>query len=72
MSKNWPNDPRISCKSFCSMTNFIESDFNLEEEEFEKAFKRDKVVELRLLNIYIFPNFHVFKNNLLSEGKYSN
>jgi hypothetical protein len=54
------------------MTNFIESDFNLEEEEFEKAFKRDKVVELRLLNIYIFPNFHVFKNNLLSEGKYSN
>jgi hypothetical protein len=46
------------------MTNFIESDFNLEEEEFEKAFKRDKV--------YIFPNFHVFKNNLLSEGKYSN
>ncbi len=48
MNKNWPNDRRIGCKSPFSLTNFIESDFNLEEklEEFEGAFERDEVVEL--------------------------
>ncbi len=48
MSKNWPNDFRIGCKSPSSLANFIESDLNLEEKlkEFEGAFERDKVVEL--------------------------
>ncbi len=48
MSKNWPNDLWISCKSFSHLANFIESDFNLGKkfEKFEKTFKRDKVVEL--------------------------
>ncbi len=48
MSKNWPNDLRIGCKSSSSLVDFIESDFNLEEEleEFEGAFERDKVVKL--------------------------
>ncbi len=48
VSKNWPNDPSIGCKSPSSLVDFIESDLNLEEEleEFEGAFERDKVVEL--------------------------
>ncbi len=48
VSKNWPNDPRINCKSFSSLANFIESDLNFLKklEEFEKTFKRDEVVEL--------------------------
>jgi hypothetical protein len=48
VSKNWPNDPRINCKSFSSLANFIESDLNFFKklEEFEKTFKRDEVVEL--------------------------
>jgi len=47
-SKNWPNDPRIGCKSPSSLKDFIESDLNLEKEfeEFEGAFERDKIVEL--------------------------
>jgi hypothetical protein len=48
VSKNWPNDPRIGCKSPSSLADFMESDLNLEEEleQFQKAFKRDEVVEL--------------------------
>ncbi len=48
MIKKWPNDPMISCKSFFSLENFIESDFNLESklEKIERTFKRDQVVEL--------------------------
>ncbi len=59
MSKNWPNDPRIGCKSPFSLVDFIESDLNVKEqlEEFERAFERDKVVELKILNNYFskFP-----------------
>jgi len=49
VNKNWPNDPRIGWKSPFSLANFIESDLNLEEklEEFEGAFERDKVVEVK-------------------------
>ncbi len=32
VSKNWPNDPRIGCKSPFSLANFIENDLNLEDE----------------------------------------
>jgi hypothetical protein len=48
VSKNWPNDPRIGCKSPSSLADFIEKDFNLEKEleEFEGAFERDEVAEL--------------------------
>jgi hypothetical protein len=48
VSKNWPNDPRISCKSFSRLANLIESDFNfkIKLEEFEKTFKNDDVLEL--------------------------
>ncbi len=48
MSKNWPHDPRIGCKSPFNLANFIENDLNLKEEleKFERAFERDKVVEL--------------------------
>ncbi len=48
MSKNWPNNPRIGCKSPLSLANFIENDFNLEKkfEEFERAFEKDEVEEL--------------------------
>jgi len=45
VSKNWPNDPRISCKSLSVLANFIESDLN-EEEEVEEAFERHEFVEL--------------------------
>jgi hypothetical protein len=40
------------------LADFIESDFNLEEEleEFEGAFERDEVVELKILN-KISPKF---------------
>ncbi len=48
MSKNWPNDRRIGCKSPSSLADFIESNLHLEKkfEDFEKAFERDEVVEL--------------------------
>jgi hypothetical protein len=48
VSKNWPNDPRISCKSLFSLVDFIDNDLNLEKRlvEFEGAFERDEVVEL--------------------------
>jgi len=32
VSKNWPNDPKISYKSPSSLANFIENDLNLEKE----------------------------------------
>jgi hypothetical protein len=48
VGKHWPNDSRIGCKSPFSLIDFIENDLNLEEEleEFEKAFEREKIVEL--------------------------
>jgi hypothetical protein len=48
VNKNWPNDSKIGSKSLYSLVDFIENDFNLEEEleEFEGAFERDEVVEL--------------------------
>ncbi len=47
-SKKLANDPRISCKSSSRLADFFESDLNLKEEfeKFEKAFEKDKVVEL--------------------------
>ncbi len=48
VNKNWPNDPRISCKSSFSLIDVIEMDVNLEKDlkEFERAFERDEIMEL--------------------------
>jgi hypothetical protein len=48
VNKNWPNDPRIGCKSPFNLVKFLEKDVNLEEnlEEFEGEFARDEVVEV--------------------------
>jgi hypothetical protein len=47
VNKNWPNDPRIGCKSPFSLIDFIETILNLKKElEFEEAFENDKVVKL--------------------------
>jgi hypothetical protein len=48
VNKNWPNDPRISCKSPSNLVEFLEKDVVLEEEleEFEGEFERDEVIEV--------------------------
>ncbi len=48
VNKNWPNDPKIGCKSSCNLVEFLEKDVDLEEEleEFEGEFERDEVVEV--------------------------
>jgi hypothetical protein len=45
VNKNWPADPRIGCKSPSSFVDLIRTGLNLEK-EFERAFKRDKILEL--------------------------
>jgi hypothetical protein len=41
INKNWPNGPRIGCKSPSSLIKFIEMDGDLEKEleEFESYFE---------------------------------
>jgi hypothetical protein len=47
VNKNWPDDPRIDCKSTFSLVDYIETNLNLEKElEFEEAFEKNKVVKL--------------------------
>jgi hypothetical protein len=59
VNKNWPKDPRIGCKSSSNLVDLIEGNLNLEKEieKFEKAFERDKVVELskNLGSNFFFP-----------------
>jgi hypothetical protein len=45
VSKNWPNDPRVDCKSLSDLVKFIAMDEQLEKElqEFEDEFKQDKI-----------------------------
>jgi hypothetical protein len=47
VNKNWPNVPKIGCKS-PSWLEFLERDIDLEEEleEFEGEFTNDEVVEV--------------------------
>jgi len=46
VNKNWPNDPKISCKSPSSLVDLIETNVDLEElEELEKTFERDEIME---------------------------
>ncbi len=48
VSKNWPNDPKIGCKSQSNLLEFLKRDVHLEVEleEFEGEFERDEVVEV--------------------------
>ncbi len=48
MSKNWPNDCKVGCKSPFNLLKFIGIDANLEEEleQFERAFQKYKNVDL--------------------------
>jgi hypothetical protein len=48
VSKNWPNDPKIGCKSPSNLLEFLKRDVHLEVEleEFEGEFERDEVVEV--------------------------
>ncbi len=48
VNKNWPNDPKIGCKSPCKLLKFFERDMYLEKEleKFEGEFEKDEVVEM--------------------------
>jgi hypothetical protein len=48
INKNWPNDPRICCKSPSNLVEFLEKNVNLKEEfkKFEGEFEKDEVVEM--------------------------
>ncbi len=43
VNKNWPNDPRIGCKSPSNLVEFLEKDVDLKKEleEFEGEFEKD-------------------------------
>jgi hypothetical protein len=45
VSKNWPNDAKVGCKSLNDLVEFIEMDEQLEEElqEFEGEFEQEKI-----------------------------
>ncbi len=45
VSKNWPNDARVSCKSLSDLIEFIEMDEQSEEElqEFEGEFEWEEI-----------------------------
>jgi hypothetical protein len=48
VNKNWPNDPKIGCKSPSNLLEFLERNMHLEEElkKFEGEFEKDEVVEV--------------------------
>jgi hypothetical protein len=45
VSKNWPTDAKVGCKSPSDLVEFIEMDEQLEEElqEFEGEFEQEKI-----------------------------
>jgi hypothetical protein len=47
-NKNWPNDPRIHCKSSSNLVEFFERDVDLEKKfkKLEGEFEKDEVVEM--------------------------
>jgi len=59
VDQNWPNDPRISCKSPSSLVDFIESDLNLEE-ELKKLLKGTKLWSCKF-SIIVFQISMYFK-----------
>jgi len=46
VDKNWPNDPKIGCKSPPNLVDFIETNANLEVEFEEGALEKVEVMEL--------------------------
>ncbi len=66
MSKNYPNDPRIDCKSPSNLVELIEKDLDFEEEleKIEGSFKQDD-----LLNIFFFCRIYLIfiKNFFLKK-----
>ncbi len=46
MTKKWPNDLKIGCKSPFNLVEFLEKDIDLEEEleEFEGDFEKDELL----------------------------
>ncbi len=48
VNKNWPNDPRIGCKSPYCLVKLIEIDVDLKEEleKFKVAFKIDEIMKI--------------------------
>jgi hypothetical protein len=55
VTKNWPNDCRVGCKSPSNLLEHIGIDGDLEEElkQFERVFERDEIVDLKITD-YIF------------------
>jgi len=65
VSQNWPNDPRLGCKTPFNFVDFIEKDKIIEEEleEFEGEFKREKIVDMNFLYwITFFFHFSKFSD----------
>ncbi len=64
MSQNWPNDPRLGCKTPFNFVEFIEKDKIIEEEleEFEGGFEREEIVDMNSLYIYIYIYILHFSN----------
>jgi len=62
VSQNWPNDPRLGCKTPFNFVEFIEKDKIIEEEleEFEGGFEREEIVDMNSLYIYIYIAFFNF------------
>ncbi len=56
MSKNWPNDLKVGCKSPSNLVEFIEVNWDLEKEleQFEGDFKIDEVSELKICEMTTF------------------
>ncbi len=51
LSQNWPNDPRLGCKTPSNFVEFIEKDKIIEEEleEFEGGFEREEIIDMNSL-----------------------
>jgi hypothetical protein len=46
VSKNWPNDSRVACKSLFNMVNLIEKNLNLKKKQLEISFEWDEIVNI--------------------------
>jgi len=62
VNKNWPNDPRISCKYLSNLVELIEINVDIEElQKIERAFEKMK---LWSFNFWILKkkltSFHLF------------